>query len=148
MTRGAVRRSSNGSGSVFRSGKELEDGAVQHRPAHLLCGLDLYSHHSGEAGPTTIAAERYTQRIVEGPTTSLLFERIAIVCAKRLGGMVLRDQALTIKILDRLLALLEAGFVSEESSGNRRYERSWEIASRWACLWRFEGRSSASADWA
>jgi hypothetical protein len=73
------------------------------------------------SGPITVMSDRYRQRFTAGPTGSLFFERFAIGCHERMGDVVIRDQALRIEVLDRLLVLLEADYVGVESTEDARY---------------------------
>jgi hypothetical protein len=76
------------------------------------------------SGPITVMSDRYRQRFTGGPTASLFFERFAIGCHERMGDVVVRNQALRIELLERLLMLLEADYVAERATECARFEAS------------------------
>jgi hypothetical protein len=69
-------------------------------------------------------SDRYPQRFTGGPTASLFFERFTIGCHERMGDVVVRNQALRIVLLERLLMLLEADYVSEGATERGHFEAS------------------------
>lgn len=76
----------------------------------------------GAIGASTVAGDKFRQRFLDVPTTSLFFERFVQGCHARMGDVVIRDQALTFDVLEALLQLLDADYSDAEAGGGSRFE--------------------------
>jgi hypothetical protein len=69
-----------------------------------------------------VLSNRYKQRFSGGPTSTLFYERFSLGCHERMGDVIQRDQALTIKALEALLGMAELDASSGTISARERYE--------------------------
>jgi hypothetical protein len=97
---------------------------VQYSTARRLqAAMTNYAFTTEEGGgPVMVLSDRYKQRFSGGPTSTLFYERFSLVCHARMGDVIQRDQALTIKALEALLAMAELDASSDTTSLKEQYE--------------------------
>ena len=97
---------------------------VQYATARRLqAAVTNYAFTTEEGGgPVTILSDRYKQRFSGGPTSTLFYERFSLGCHERMGDVIQRDQALTIRALEALLGMAELDASSSTISAKEKFE--------------------------